>query len=201
MKSKTAIYIAGAFLVIIVGLILVSQLTGKQYRFYGTLIDPPVEAYDFSLTHADGSVFRLSDQKGKVVLLFFGYTHCPDVCPTTLADYKAMAAELGDKADQVAFVYITVDPQRDTPEIIARYARAFNPAFIGLSGTDTELDPIYERYGVFHEIQDVQTADNYLVSHTSVIYVIDKQGDWRLTFPFELGPYEMVADVEYLLSE
>ena len=83
-----------------------------------------------------GVTFRLRDQMGKVVLLFFGYTHCPDVCPTTLADYKVVYNELGEFADQVRFVYITVDPERDTPEVIASYAKAFNPAFIGLSGDD-----------------------------------------------------------------
>ena len=202
MKPKTVAIIASVFVVVIAALIVYSQVSGGKYHFNGTHIEPAVEAYDFSLTHADGSVFRLSDYQGKVVLLFFGYTHCPDVCPTTLADYKVVYNELGDQADQVAFVYITVDPARDTPEVIAKYAHAFNPAFIGLSGSEEVLQKIYERYGVFHEIQeDEATAENYLVAHTSVVYVIDKQGRWRLTFPFELGPYQMAEDVAYLLSE
>lgn len=201
MKPKTAIIIAVVFFVVLAAVILVTRMGGDAYRFNGTVIDPPVDAYDFALTHAEGDVFRLSDQRGKVVLIFFGYTHCPDVCPTTLADFRAIYDELGEKADQVEFVYITVDPQRDTPEVISRYARAFNPEFIGLSGEEEELKPIYERYGVYYEIQDVQTAENYLVAHTSIIYVIDKDGNWRLTFPFEMGPYEMAEDVNALLEE
>ncbi len=118
-----------------------------------------------------------------------------------MADYRVIFNELGEKAEQVSFVYITVDPERDIPEVIARYAKAFNPAFVGLSGEESDLQPIYAGYGVFREKQNVQTADNYLMAHTSIIYVIDKQGKWRLTFPFELGPYEMVEDIRYLLDE
>lgn len=201
MKAKSAIGIAAIFLVAVVGLILFSQFSANEYQFHGSVIDPPVAAYNFSLTHADGDVFRLSDQQGKVVLLFFGYTHCPDVCPTTLAEYKAIYNALGEKANDVVYVYITVDRLRDTPEVIARYARAFNPEFIGLSGTEEGLAEIYKQYGVFWEIQEAATEEDYLVAHTSIIYVIDKKGYWRLTFPFEMGPDEMTEDVTFLLSE
>jgi protein SCO1 len=201
MKPKVAVIIAVVFVIAMVAMVLFSQSAGNEYHFQGSRIDPPIAAPDFTLTQANGEEFQLSEQRGKVVLIFFGYTFCPDVCPTTLAEYKVMHEELGEAAEQVEFVYITVDPERDTPEVIDRYARAFNPEFIGLSGEESELQPIYDRYGVFREIQEAQASGSYLVAHTSVIYVIDKEGNWRLTFPFEMGPYEMAEDVLFLVNE
>ena len=124
MKPKVAVVIAGIFVVAMVAMVLFSQSAGNEYHFQGSRIDPPIAAPDFTLTQANGEEFQLSEQRGKVVLIFFGYTFCPDVCPTTLAEYKVIHEELGEAAEQVEFVYITVDPERDTPEVIDRYARA-----------------------------------------------------------------------------
>lgn len=201
MKAKSAIVIAIVFVAALILLVIFTTNDQKNASFNGTLIDPAIKAFDFSLVDDQGTSFRLSEQTGKVVLLFFGYTHCPDVCPTTLAEYKVIHNELGENADRVKYVYITVDPDRDTPEVVARYAQAFNPTFIGLSGQLADLEPIYEKFGVFYEKQDVKTADDYLMAHTSIIYVIDKGGYWRMTFPFEMGPLEMVEDILLLLDE
>ena len=201
MKGKSVFAIVVVFAIGLTALVVFALYGQNNSSFNGTLIDPPIKAFDFSLPDSQGTIFRLGEQVDHVVLLFFGYTHCPDVCPTTLAEYKVIYNDLGDKADQVRFVYITVDPERDTPEIVAKYAQAFNPDFIGLSGQEKDLIPIYNSYGVFREKQDVQTADDYLMGHTSIIYLIDKHGDWRLTFPFEMGPLEMVEDVLLLLDE
>lgn len=135
MTSKKTLVIAGIFLVLLAALVGFTLLNNPQHHFIGTLISPPAEAYDINLADARGSNFRLSDQLGKVVLIFFGYTHCTDVCPTTLADYRAMYEQLGNQTDLVKFVYITVDPERDTPEIIDRYAKALTRPLSGYLAT------------------------------------------------------------------
>lgn len=126
----------------------------------------PAPAADFTLTDQDGRPFRLSDQRGNVVLLFFGYTNCPDVCPTTLAIWKQVQRALSPDADRVRFVFITVDPERDTAERIKDHLAIFSPDFIGLSGTPDELSAIYQAYGIYHEKGEAQgSAAGYLVTH------------------------------------
>lgn len=187
----------------ILGLVVVfggALLLQKPYTFRGALIEPPAPAADFELRDAPGNSFRLSDQKGKIVLLFFGYTSCPDVCPTTLADYKQIHKRLGDGAKQVEFVMITVDPERDTPEKVAQYVDYFNPNFMGLSGDAKELQAIYEAYGVFVEKEDSGSSAGYLVSHNPSIFVIDQEGNLRLTFPFGMTAEDMAGDIRHLLN-
>ncbi|HSR30941.1 MAG TPA: SCO family protein, partial [Anaerolineae bacterium] len=123
-------------------LLIIFSLTacgGPSFR--GTVLDEPVDVADFALTDENGGVFRLSDQQGNVVLLFFGYTSCPDVCPTTLATWRKIHEALGEDAERVRFVFVTVDPERDTAERLGMHVNAFNPDFIGLTGTPEELDP------------------------------------------------------------
>ena len=198
---KKEIIYALVFLGVFLILVLIFSPERVDYVFKGTQIDPPAEILDFTLVQSTGEEFRLADQKGKVVLMFFGYTHCPDVCPATLTDYARVYKLLGDRADDVTYVYITVDPERDSPELVSTYVNAFNPAFIGLSGSEEELQPVYNYYGVYREKQFVESAESYLYAHTSIIYVIDKKGRWRENFPFELSPEEMAEDILFLLKE
>jgi protein SCO1/2 len=201
MKQSSKIYWWA--IPIIIGLVVVlasAFLFQKPYTFHGSRFEPPLPASDFELRQVDGKPFRLSDQKGKIVLLYFGYTSCPDVCPATLANYKQIHEQLGDKADQVEFVMVTVDPERDTPEKIARYVSAFNPAFVGLSGNLDELKSIWGAYGVYVEKEDSGSAAGYLVSHTSQIFVIDQDGNLGLTFPFGMTADDMAEDIRHLLG-
>lgn len=181
--------------------IIVSLVFRKPYTFNGALIEPANQAPDFALTKSDGSVFRLSEQRGKVVLLFFGYTSCPDVCPVTLANFRRVHSRLMERAMNVKFVMITADPERDTPDKVATYAAQFNPDFIGLSGSRTELETIWAAYGVFVEKDDTGSAAGYLVNHTARIYVIDRQGNLRLTFPYGLDAESMELDIIQLLNQ
>jgi protein SCO1/2 len=200
MKPSSKIY--WLTIPIIIGLVVVlasAFLFWKPYTFRGSRIDPPMPASDFELQQVDGEPFRLSDQKGKLVLLYFGYTSCPDVCPATLANYRQIHEQLSDRANQVKFVMITVDPERDTPEKVARYVTAFNPAFVGLSGSMEELKSIWDAYGIFVEKEDSGSAVGYLVSHTSRIFVIDQDGNLGLTFPFGLTAEDMASDIRHLL--
>jgi len=166
------------------------------------VLDPPPSAPDFTLTDQHGQPFRLSDQRGKAVLLFFGYTHCPDVCPTTLATWKQVHDALGDDADRVRFVFITVDPERDTPQRLRQHLAVFNPGFIGLTGNPEQLAPIYQAYHVYHEeVQESQSAVDYLVNHTAAVFLIDPEGRWRLSYSFGTPPEDIVHDVQVLLRK
>jgi protein SCO1/2 len=183
--------------VILVGNVLFSG----PYQYQGSLLDPPAQAAEISLVEANGTPFHLQDQKGIATLLFFGYTSCPDVCPTTLTDFKRIYASLGDQAGEVNFVFITVDPERDTPEIVEAYVDRFNPAFIGLSGSMEDLEPVWKGYFVYREIEVHEPGENYLVGHTGHVYAIDKGNNLRLTFPFGIGPEAITADIVQLLRE
>lgn len=164
----------------------------------GTLLDPPKEVGDFTLTDQDGQPFRLSDLRGKVALLFFGYTNCPDVCPTTLSELKRVKALLGDEAEQVAFVFVSVDGSRDTPERLSAYVRAFDPQFIGLTGDDAALRPISRDFGVFYQRVNYESDVNYLVDHTASTFVVDQQGRLRLVFPYGTDPAAIVTRLRAL---
>jgi protein SCO1/2 len=121
---------------------MVAVMTLQPYHLRGSEIDPPVPAPEIILSSTQGGAYALSEQKGKLVLIFFGYTSCPDVCPVTLSEMRMLRSRLGDRAKEIDFVYITVDPARDTLEHMSRYLNAFDPAIIGLTGTEEELAPV-----------------------------------------------------------
>lgn len=169
--------------------------------FRGTVLDEPVDVADFALTDENGGVFRLSDQQGNVVLLFFGYTSCPDVCPTTLATWRKIHEALGEDAERVRFVFVTVDPERDTAERLGMHVNAFNPDFIGLTGTPEELDPVYKSFDVYYE-KDTSSGSalGYLVNHTSTTFVLDPQGRWRLRETYGTEAEDIAHDIRQLLE-
>ncbi len=176
-------------------------ILSREYRYQGVLIDPPAPAADFTLTDQHGQPFRLSDQRSKVVLIFFGYTNCPDVCPITLSEYKKIKAQLGKLADQVTFIYITVDPERDTVERMNAYLSNFDPAFTGLTSDRATLEPVWAAYGVYQQRQDAGSAAGYLVDHSARMYVIDPGGRWRLNYPFGMEPEKITQDLRHLIAD
>lgn len=176
-------------------------LFAKPDTFRGTAYaEPYPAASEIALTRDDGTQFRLSEMQGKVVLLFFGYTSCPDVCPTTMAELKQALGKVGAKADQVRVVYVTVDPERDTPERVQQYVDHFNPDFIGLSGSETELAKVWNDYGIFREVVSGTSAAGYLVNHTARVTMIDQQGNLRVSFPFDTPLENIVHDLKLLLN-
>ncbi len=200
MKIKNVLLglgIGSALLLVMTAVVIYSQ----PYTFHGSVIEPPVRAADFVLTTQNDTAFRLSDQRGKVVVLYFGYTSCPDVCPTTLSDLKKVRAQLGNQADRASFVFITIDPERDTTERQRAYLAAFDPTFIGLTGATNDLDPVWKSYGVYHEKRDVGSALGYLVDHSSRVYVLDTRGNLRITYPFGAGIQDIVQDLRHLIGE
>ena len=167
----------------------------------GTVFDPPREVGDFTLTSHTGDTVSLSDWRGKAVMIFFGFTNCPDICPTTLAEFKRVKRELGDDAAQVEFVFISVDGERDTPERLAAYVGAFDPAFIGLTGDEAYLRTIGRDYGLFFQkVYLDNTQDEYLVDHTASSFVVGPEGRLRITYPYGTEPEIIAQGVRRLLE-
>ncbi len=171
------------------------------YAYQGVLIDPPAQAPDFSLVDQHGNPFTLSEQRGSLVLIFFGYTHCPDVCPVTLSEFKQIKSRLGSKSEQVRYVFITVDPERDTQDRMKLYIDNFDPEFIALTADPQTLQAVWEAYGVYQERQDTGSAAGYLVDHSTRTYAIDGQGRWRLNYPFGMEVEKIYQDIVHLLRE
>src|SRR5690625_2939132 len=174
MNFRRFLLISTTLIVAFVGFVAFRLLGPRGVEPYGTLIEPPLPAADFTLTSADGPV-RLADLKGKVVVLFFGYTLCPDVCPMTLARLGQALEQLGDDAERVQVIMVSVDPERDTPERLKEYVRAFHPSFIGVTGTEEELAAVAATYGVYFATAEGSDATNYLVDHTATTTVLDRQ--------------------------
>jgi protein SCO1/2 len=200
MKTKLLYIGVGA----LVGLALtvgVWNVFARSYTYQGSLINPPVPAADFTLTDQQGQPFRLSDQKGKVVMVFFGYTHCPDICPITMAQFKLVKDGLGDLANNVRFVFITVDPQRDNVETLRAYVGKFDPSFVGLTGDPANLAGVWKDYGVYVNKNASDSQDNYIDEHTARIYAIDVKGNWRLTYLYGTETNALVQDISHLARE
>lgn len=198
MKPVHYIFAGLAVLVILVAGVGAAVLL-TPYQFHGSEIAPARTAPEIVLPTVGGESFRLSEQQGKLVLIFFGYTRCPDVCPLTLSEFKQVKEALGERADQVEFVFITVDPERDTPELMAEHVARFDPEFVGLSGSAAELDPVWRAYGVYHEA--VPMSAGYSMDHSAFTYLIDKAGNLRLTYGFGTPVEDLLADVRELLKE
>ena len=167
----------------------------------GLAINRDAPARDFTLTNQNGQPTKLSDLRGKPVLMFFGYTHCPDICPLAMGELKAVKKALGEQGDQVTYVMVSVDGTRDTPEVMKRYVETFDPMFIGLTGDELAVQSIGADYGVLFEKRKPEgTAATYLVDHTSSTYLFDAQGYWRMVFPFQTPPETIAADIRRLLE-
>lgn len=161
------------------------------------VLDQPRQLTDWTLPSSTGSDLSLSSLRGKYAVLFFGYTHCPDFCPTTLGDYKVVKRELGDTAEQVDFVFVSVDPERDTPEVLQKYVTTFDPAFIGVSGDAATLESVSKEYGLFYKLRkDEASGGNYPVDHTSLSYVVDPEGRLVAMYPYALPPKDIAADLK-----
>ncbi len=153
---------------------------------------------EFHLTDHTGKARTLADFRGKVVAVFFGYTHCPDVCPTTLADMSLVMEKLGKDAARVQVLFITVDPERDTPELLAHYAPAFNPTFISLYGDMQATEEVAKAFNVKFEKQP--TSSGYNVDHSAGTLLIDPKGRVRLLAPYGQLPEWLVEDIRLLLA-
>ena len=200
--DKKLMWIGGGILALVAVVAALSIIFAKPPSFRGTLYGEPFpSAAEVELTKADGSIFRMSEQRGKIVLLFFGYTSCPDVCPTTLAEMTKVMNELGVASQNVQVVFVSVDPRRDTPEKIQEYASRFNSTFLGLSGTQEELEPIWQGYSIFRAEVDSDSAMGVIIDHTARLYLIDPEGNLRLSYAYATPVEDIVHDIELLLGK
>jgi protein SCO1/2 len=173
---------------------------GDAPRLKAGTFDPPRVAPDFTLRRSTGGELRIADYRGQVVVLGFGFTNCPDVCPITLATLAQVHRKLGAKAADFQVVYVTVDPERDDAARMRHYLAAFNPTFVGGTGGAEELAAVRKEYGIAAE--KVAYADgNYRYGHSSFTYLIDRHGRLRALMPYGRSADDYVHDVELLLAE
>jgi protein SCO1/2 len=167
----------------------------------GIAFDEPVPAPDVELVDQHGAAFRLAEQRGKVVVVFFGYAHCPDVCPVTLSTWARALPLLGRRADSVAFAFVTVDPERDDAARLDAHVRNFDETIRGLSGSATQLESAYKGFGVWHQKHALDgSATGYVVDHSTRMYLIDPDGNLRGTLGFDAPVEDLVHDIEFLLE-
>lgn len=157
-------------------------------------------AKDFALTDHTGKPRTLADFKGKAVVVFFGYTQCPDVCPTTMVEMANVMKDLGPLADKVQVLFVTVDPERDTQALLAQYVPAFDPRFIGLYGDLPATEKVAKDFKVFYQKVPGKTPGSYTMDHTAGSYVFDPEGHIRLFVRHGQGPDPIVHDLKLLLS-
>ena len=160
---------------------------------HGAVINPALPAAEIQLQDSNGRVFSLRGLQGKVVLLYFGYTNCPDECPLTMAHLKLATDRLGAQAQDVRVIMITTDPKRDTAQVLKDWLDKFNPGFIGLLGTPDQLAKVWKDYGV--------TVEDSGETHSYFIYVIDRAGNFRETFLPDSQPGDIASDLQMLLAE
>jgi protein SCO1/2 len=202
MKLKQRFYL---FWSMVIGFSLVSLLGGclgaPAYTYKGVVLDPPLPISNFELIDMKGKPFHFSDLKGEVALIYFGYTTCPDACPLTMYDVKKALADLKSGKDQVRVIFISVDPERDTPEVLSRYMSAFGPEFTGLTDDFARVQEAMKSFGAFAEKDTTsKSAAGYLVSHTTRLYLVDPTGQLLLMYPFGFKAEDLRSDLEHMLQ-
>ena len=187
------------------GLLLLAALTlpcaAAESPFRTSVLEPPEPAPAFTLHSDTGKTIQLHDWRGSVVLLYFGYTSCPDVCPTTLAEFSEVKKQLGTAGQRLRVALVTVDPERDTPTRLRTYTRAFDTTFVGLTGPKATLAKVWKAYGVYVQSHRVPgSSEGYVVDHSATTFVIDAQGQLRLAIPFGTPIEDIRHDLQLLLT-
>ena len=189
------------FLMILVCVAVCNSCTRQKKDFKGTVVFPIEQAPEIKLWDQNGNPFNLREIHGKIVVLFFGFSYCPDVCPTTLMELKKVHSSLAQKAEKVQFVFITVDSQRDDGNTLKNYVTLFDFNLFALSGNPQELKQVYRSYGVYHERIDNQNPEgSYTINHTNSIFILDEDGNWRINHSAGAKSEEIVQDILLLLK-
>jgi len=187
------------FLILVLFSLLISCGDDVSNEFTGSDISAANLDASFSLMNQFGERVSLDTYKNKVIAVFFGFTNCPDICPTSLQELKFIKQKLGDLGESFQVLFVTLDPERDTQEKLKLFIPSFDPTFIGLHGTNEEIIKIASQYKVFH--QKVEQGDSYTIDHSSGIYFIDRQGKIRIRHPYGSSVEGIISDVRKLLSE
>lgn len=182
--------------------LLLAACAPGAHAMLGTARIPPTMTPDLTFTDSRGMAFHLSAERGRVTLVYFGFTSCPDLCPTTLADLQQVRKKLGPDASKVAVLFVTLDPERDTPAQLGRYMALFDPAFVGLTGTGEQLAAARSAFGVTAKrVELSSSALGYTIDHSSLIYVLDRTGAWREQFEHGTPVEDIVSDLRALMNE
>ena len=185
----------------VLGVLAGCDTTAKVDAFKSTDITGANFGKDFQLTDHNGKARSLADFKGRVVVLFFGYTHCPDVCPTTLAELALVMKQLGVDAKKVQVLFVTVDPERDTPQLLAQYVPSFDPGFVGLYGDLEATARTAKEFKVVYQKVAGSSPDNYTMDHSAGTYVFDQAGRLRLFVSYGQGATVLMHDIRILLAQ
>ena len=189
---------------LVIGLVAVVVLWNavRPHTFAGTVMQSPQPAYDFTLTGPGSQPVRLSDLRGSVVLLFFGYTACPDVCPTTLYEMRDMLDALGRRAEKTRVVFVSIDPEKDTPQRMQAYLANIDPAgrLTGLTGEIDTLNEIAAQYGIFFQKRPYNDSGGYLIDHTATVLLVDEDGYLRVVYPYGTPGAAIAGDVAYIMT-
>jgi protein SCO1/2 len=163
-------------------------------------VEPPIALPDFSLTDQSGQPFSLQNFRDRWTVLSFGYTHCPDVCPIILANFTLTKRALGDQADKVTFMFISVDGARDTPEVLRRHLANFDASFLGLTGDEMAIRPLAQAFGVRYEIVKPEgTQADYLINHTASSFLVNPKGELVRIYSYGTQPEVVAADLKALI--
>lgn len=180
---------------------LFSACSEQKPGFQAIDVTGATYARDFELTDHNGQVRHLADFKGKVVVLFFGYTQCPDVCPTTMAELAEVKKALGKDGERLQGLFVSVDPARDTPEVLKGYMDNFDPTFLALYTTPEKLAELAKDYKVYYKKVEGKTPTSYTMDHSAGSYIYDTQGQLRLFTRYGSGAQALVSDIQQLLKQ
>ncbi len=186
-------------LVLLLGFLSACRPAAEANKLVATDITGADFAQTLSLTDHTGKQRTLADFKGKAVALFFGYTHCPDVCPTTMADMKQTMKLLGPRADELQVLFVTLDPERDTQEVLAQFVPSFDMRFIGLRGSEQETAATAASFKIYAKKVEAQGKGGYTIDHSAGVYVFDKTGKIRLYVDYGEKPADIANDIKQIL--
>lgn len=200
MTTRRHLLIGGAAALLLSGCDQARQLFGSPARFNSTDITGAEYARNFALTDQDGKERTLADFKGKLTAVFFGFTQCPDVCPTALAELAQVKQQLGPEGEKLQGVFISIDPERDTAEVLKAYMGNFDKSFVALRGSAEQTAAVAREFKVYYAKVPGKTPDTYTMDHTAGIYVFDTQGRIRLFARHNMGAQALAADLKQLLQ-
>ena len=200
MTLKNAFKSVAACATLVLGFGLLAACSEKQQSFTSIDLTGATYAKDFELTDHNDQVRHLKDFSGKVVIMFFGFTQCPDMCPTTMLELAEIKKNLGKDGDRLQALFVTVDPERDTPEILKAYMTNFDPTFLALTTTPEKLAELAKDYKVYYKKVPGKTPTSYTMDHSAGSYVYDTKGQLRLFTRYGTGAAALTQDIQQLLK-
>jgi protein SCO1/2 len=201
MKKRTAIQFIAKYALFAGAAGLMAACSPQQVAFSSVDVTGAEYAKGFELTDHNGQVRHLTDFAGKVVVLFFGYTQCPDVCPTTMTELAGVKKALGKDGDRLQALFVSIDPQRDTPDVLKGYMANFDPSFVALSASPDKLAELAKEYKIYYKKVDGKSATSYTMDHSAGSYVYDTKGQLRLFTRYGADPKGLTEDVRILLKQ